>query len=101
MPTRTESFDEFLSKQLQDPDAAKDFLLSSLEGDDGFTLIEALIRTINCMGIKEFSKMSGIHRNSISRMLAQKEIPKMKTLNKYLAAFNLQAKTIVEPKKAA
>lgn len=101
MPYRTESFDEFLSEQLQEPQMAKEFLLSSIEGQDGFTLIEAIIRTIGLMGIKEFSKMSGIHRNAVSRMMAQNDIPKIETLNKYLAAFDLKAKILVEPKDTA
>jgi DNA-binding phage protein len=101
MPYRTESFDKFLSEQLQEPGMAKGFLLSSLEGKDGFTLIEAIIRTINCMGIKEFSEMSGIHRNAVSRMMVQNDIPKIETLNKYLAAFDLKAKILVEPMDAA
>ena len=101
MPYRTESFDEFLSEQLQEPGMAKEFLLSSLEGEDNFTLVSAIIRTIGCMGVKEFSEMSGIHRNAVSRMMAQNDIPKIETLNKYLAAFDLKAKIIVEPKEAA
>ena len=101
MSYRTESFDEFLSEQLQEPGMASEFLLASLEGEDGLTLIQAIIRTIGCMGIKEFSEMSGIHRNAVSRMMAQNDIPKIETLNKYLAAFDLKAKIVVEPKDAA
>ena len=93
---RTESFDELLSEQLQNPEFAKEFLLSSMEGDDGLDLVNALKRTISCMGIKEYSEMSGIHRNSVSRMLSQEDIPKIDTLNKYLFPFNLRAKFDIE-----
>lgn len=102
MSYRTESFDEFLSEQLQDADMAREFLLSSMEGKGRLPLIEALKRTISSMGIKEFSKMSGIHRNTISRMLSQEDIPKITTLDKYLLAFGLKSKiTIVEVDEVA
>ena len=93
---RTESFDKLLSEQLQNPDFAREFLLSSMEGDDGLDLVNALKQTINCMGIKEYSEISGIHRNSISRMLSQEDIPKIETLNRYLSPFNLRARFDVE-----
>ena len=93
---RTESFDELLSEQLQNPEFAREFLLSSMEGGDGFDLVRALKRTISCMGIKEYSEMSGIHRNSVSRMLSQEDIPKIDTLNKYLSSFSLRAKFNIE-----
>ena len=93
---RAESFDELLSEQLQNPDFAREFLLSSMEGNDGFDLVGALKRTISCMGIKEYSKLSGIHRNSVSRMLSHGDIPKVDTLNRYLSPFNLRVKFDVE-----
>ncbi|MCB9027136.1 MAG: hypothetical protein H6625_12505 [Bdellovibrionaceae bacterium] len=96
MPYRTESFDAYLSEQLQNPEMAKEFLLSSMEGEDSLNLIDALKRTISCMGIKEFSEISGIHRHSISRMLSQDDIPKIETLNNYLAPFHLRVKIQVE-----
>ena len=95
MSYRTKLFDEYLSEQLQNPDMAREFLLSSMHGPEGLDLIEALKRTISCMGIKEFASASKIHRNSISRMLSQAEIPKVETLNKYLAVFKLKSKIIV------
>ena len=93
---RTDSFDKLLSGKLQDPAFATEFLLSSMEGEDGLSLVDALKRVICCMGIKEYSKISGIHRSSISRMIAQNEIPKIETLDRYLQPFNLKARVEVE-----
>ena len=93
---RTESFDELLSEQLKNPEFAREFLLSSMEGEDGLNLIDALKRTIGYMGVKEYSEVSGIHRNSVSRMLSQDDIPKIETLNKYLSPIGLRAKFEVE-----
>ena len=100
MPYRTKSFDEFLSEQLQDEEIAREFLLSSMEGEDGVSLVEALQRTISIMGVKEFSETSGIHRNSVSRMLKE-GITTFKNLDNYLSAFGLQSRISVEPKEVA
>ena len=93
---RTESFDKLLSEKLKNPEFASEFLLSSMEEEDGLSLVDALKRVICIMGIKEYSEMSGIHRNSVSRMIAQDDIPKIETLDRYLFPFNLRAKVEVE-----
>ena len=93
---RSESFDSLLSAKLQNPVFAKEFLLSSMDSEDSLSLPDALRRVISCMGIKEYAEMSGIHRTSISRMLDRNDVPKIATLNRYLAPFNLQVKIEVE-----
>ena len=79
-------------RQLQNTEFAREFLLSSMEGEEGLDLVSALKRTICCMGIKEYAEISGIHRSSISRMIYQEDVPKIDTLNRYLSPLNLKAK---------
>lgn len=93
---RKGSYDQILSQKLSDQDFAREFLLGLMEGEDGFTLIKALKHTIWRMGIKEFSQRSKIPEKSISRMLGHKEIPKIRTLNSYLAPFGLRVKIDLE-----
>ncbi|MDE3270023.1 MAG: hypothetical protein OYH77_07040 [Pseudomonadota bacterium] len=93
---RTESFDKLLSGKLQNPEFGREFLLSSMHGEDGLDLIDALKRVIACMGVKEYSAMSGIHRASVSRMLSSNETPRVATLNRYLLPFKLRVKIDVE-----
>ena len=93
---RTESFDKLLSAKLHDPEFGREFLLSSMQGEDGLSLTDALKRVIACMGVKEYAAMSGIHRASISRMLASDETPRVATLNRYLSPFKLRVKIDVE-----
>ena len=93
---RTKSFDEALSKKLKKPRYAREFLLASMEGNDGMDLFEALKFTISCMGTKEFSEASGILPPNISRALSQDSAPKVETLNKFLAPFKLRVKIDVE-----
>ncbi len=93
---RKGSYDQLLAQKLSDRDFAREFLLGLIEGKEGFSLIKALKHTIWRMGVKEFSQRSKIPEKSISRMLGQKEIPKIKTLNSYLAPFGLKVKIDLE-----
>jgi DNA-binding phage protein len=96
---RTECYDSIISKKLQSPEYAKCYLLSSMEdidGDEGLDLMPALKEVISMMGIKEFSKLSGIKPPNISRFLGQDQLPKVETLNNFLAHFELRAKVSVE-----
>lgn len=93
---RTKSFNEMLAEELKNPGFAKEYLLASMEGEDGMDLLGALKHTISVMGIKEYSEISGMKPSNISRMLSQEEIPKIQTLNKFLAPFKLKVRVEVE-----
>ncbi len=93
---RTKSFDEMVSKELQDPMNAREFMLASMEGEDGKNLIDALKRTISIMGVSEFAELIGVQRSNVSRMLSQDDIPKIETLNRYLEPFKLRVRIDVE-----
>lgn len=98
---RNSSYDQKLAEELQDSDFAKMFLMGLMEGEEGLTLVQALKHTIRRMGIKEFSKKSGIPEKSISRMLGSDLIPKVETLDEYLAPFKLKTKLSVDEMDAA
>ena len=84
------SYDKYLASKLQDQEFARGFLLSLMEGDDGFALLEALKHTIRRMGVKEFAAVSGIPAKSVSRMLNNARMPRLETLNRYCAPFGLR-----------
>lgn len=95
---RKETFDDKLSKKLTRPNFAKQYLLDCIK--DGMSVMTALKHTISCMGTKEFSEMSGIKAPNISRMLSQEFIPKIDTLQKFLAPFQLEAHFILRASKS-
>lgn len=93
---RSESYDKFISKQLQDePEFAREYILSSMK-EDKLSLVDALKLMISKMGVSEFAKLADSHRSNISRFISTDEIPKLETLNRYLAPFKLRAKLEVE-----
>ena len=93
---RTKSYDKIMSEKMQNPEFAKEYILASMEGDEPQTLIEALFEVISIIGIKEYSELVGLHESSISRAISVGDIPKIETLNKFLAPFNLKARLDVE-----
>jgi hypothetical protein len=93
---RSKSYDQELSDELQNPKAAQVFFLTLMEGRDGMSLEKALKHTIQRIGIKEFSKMSGIPSPNIIEFINGKRRPKPETLDVYLKPFRLKTKIIVE-----
>lgn len=79
----------------QVPEEAKDRLITAMRDHDG-DLLSALKDAISCVGSKEYVKISGINRRSVARMLAQNDVPKIDTLNRYLAPFGLKVKIQIE-----
>ena len=93
---RDSSYDRLLAKELQDKEFAKEYLTGLMEGEEGLPLLDAVKHTIRGMGIKEFSEISGVPEKCISRMLHSENIPKIDTLDKYLAPFGLKVKICLE-----
>ena len=67
MPRRSESFDKYVAEQMQDLDYARETLVTSIE-HFGESVEDALRYTIEKMGIKEFSELSGIQIQNIFRI---------------------------------
>ncbi|MFH1018704.1 MAG: hypothetical protein V1798_11070 [Pseudomonadota bacterium] len=97
---RHPSYDERLARELRSPRFAREFLMSLMEGKEGLDLVAALKHTIQRMGIKEFGRKARIHPKSISRMLSASSLPKLETLDDYLAPFGLKVR-IVPVRRAA
>ena len=62
---RTSSYDEMLSKRLQNPEYAREYIVASMEGEEGQTLISALLSMIEVMGIKEYSELVNMPKSAI------------------------------------
>lgn len=100
MPRRNESFDKYLSEQLQDPELARELFLSSIE-DFEDSVEDALKYTIQKMGLKEFSTQADIPIQNVSQFINGKRNLKQGTLDKYLSVFGLKSKIIVVEEKTS
>lgn len=100
MARRTVDWNEGLAKDLQDPEFAKEFILSSL--DEGMTIQEVLGKVIRTCGVKEFAKKVKLPSSNIIRAINPKHNPTYETLNKLLKPFKLKVGiTPITGKKAA
>lgn len=94
---RTQDFDELLSEELQNDEFAREYFLSIMKDEElNLSLLEALKHLIRKMGVKEYADLVGMKRQNVSRFLAQEEPPKLDTLNRMLAPFNLKAKLTID-----
>ena len=94
MPRRSESFNELVAEQMQDPKFARLTLLTSIE-EFNESVEEALKYSIELMGIKEFSRLSGIRIQNVSDFIKGRKNLKRESLDKYLSAFGLKTKIVV------
>jgi DNA-binding phage protein len=97
---RHSTYREDLAAELRDKTFASEFILTLMEGEDGLDLMTALKHTIRMMGIKEFARAAKMNVKSVSRMLASPMIPKLETLDQYLAPFGLRVRLVPEKKAA-
>ncbi len=97
---RYSTYNEDLAKELQNKKFASEFLMGLMEGEDGLPFLVALKHTIQRMGIKEFARKARIHPKSVSRMLSSSSVPRLETLDHYLAPFGLRARVVPEKKAA-
>ena len=94
MPRRSESFDAVIAEKMKNIEFARETLIASID-HVGETVEVALKGTIEKMGIKEFSVLSGIPIQKISDFIKGKRNLKVETLDKYLAVFKLKSKLVV------
>ena len=96
---QAKSFDKYLSKQLQDIEYRRDYLLQlmkTIDDEKGLSLFDALKDIINIIGVTEFANLAGIESSVISQILSQKELPTIKVLDRLLSPFHLKTKIDVE-----
>lgn len=83
---RKGSYDEMFQKECQNFEFRKAYL-DSLIREHEMEILDALKHIINKMGIQDFAKLVGTHRESVSRILNSDKIPTVETLDTYLAPF--------------
>lgn len=94
MSRRSESFDQLISEKMKNTDFARETFLTSIE-HFGDSVEDALKYTIQQMGLKEFSERSGFSVQHLSDFTKGLRNPKLSTLDKYLAVFELKSKVTV------
>ena len=70
--------------------------MSTVDGEEGLSLLDALVTVIGKMGVTEFADLAGMQRSSVARIISQKSPPKLETIDKMLAPFALKVKIDVE-----
>lgn len=84
---RTDDYDDYLADQLLDLGYRQSYLLtlmSTMDGEEGMSLLDALVHVMGKMGVAE---LAGMQCASVARIIAQKSPPKLETLDKLLAPF--------------
>jgi DNA-binding phage protein len=88
MTRRSRDWNEGLARELRNPEFAREFVLALL--DEGFSLQQALAKTIRTYGIKEFAELAGIPRSNISRAIREGYSPGLLMLEKLLKPLGLR-----------
>ncbi len=88
MTRRSRDWNEQLAKDMRDPEFAREFLLSLL--DEGFTLQQALAKTIRTYGIREFARRAKIASSNVSRAIRPSHNPSQQLLERLLKPFGLR-----------
>jgi DNA-binding phage protein len=88
MSRRSRDWNEDLARDLRDPEFAREFLKALL--DEGFTLQEALARTVRACGVKEFAKRARMPSPNVLRSISPHHNPTQKTIEQLLRPFGLR-----------
>lgn len=88
MTRRSRDWNDQLAKDLRNREFASEFVLSLL--DEGFTLKQALAKTIRAYGIKEFSKRAKMPNSNLSRAIRPSYNPSQKLLERLLKPLGLK-----------
>ena len=93
---RTSSYDQDLSKRLQSPKYAREFILGLMDGPEGLSVEDALKHTIERMGIREFCDLAKVPSPNVVAFLKGRRHPKAETLDQLLKPFKLRTKLTLE-----
>jgi DNA-binding phage protein len=88
MTKRSRDWNESLSKDLRDPEFAREFILASL--DEGLELQVVLAKVVRAFGVKEFAKKIKMASPNLLRAIDPKHNPTQDTLNRLLKPLGLQ-----------
>ena len=98
MSRRSESYDDAIAKEMQDPDFARGMVLHAIDAGD--SVEDALRHGIQRMGLKEFSDQAGMQMQSVSAFVKGERTFGFKNLSKCLSVFGLRF-VVAKDKKAA
>jgi probable addiction module antidote protein len=88
MARRTKDWNEGLSRDLKNPEFAKEFLLAAIE--EGISLQHALGKVIKATGVKEFAAKIGMASPNLLRAINPRHNPTQATINRLLNPFGLK-----------
>lgn len=93
---RSNSYDEKISKKLQNSNFAHEYILGLVNDEDEPMEVEdALKFVISRMGVTEFANIVGENKSNIGNFLNGTRTLKEETLNKYLFPFRLKIKKVL------
>lgn len=93
---RTTTFNEDVSKRLRRPAYAREFIRALMEEPEGLSVEDALRHTIQIMGVKEFSELTGVPSSNLVAFIKGRRNLKTETLDQLLKPFKLKTKLVVE-----
>ncbi|HEY9758897.1 MAG TPA: hypothetical protein V6C97_27255 [Oculatellaceae cyanobacterium] len=99
MTRRSRDWNETLAEELRSPEFAREFLMAML--DEGFSLQEALAKTIRSYGVKEFARKAHMPSSNLVRSIDHQHNPTQKTLDRLLKPLGLRLAVAPRPGKAA
>lgn len=99
MTKRSRDWNETLAHELRDSEFAREFLMAML--DEGFTLQEALAKTIRSYGVKEFARKARMPSSNLVRSIDRKHNPTQRTLDRLLKPLGLRLAVAPRLGKAA
>lgn len=95
MANRNKNFDEMLAKEMEDFEFARGYLLAQID-EHGEPVQDAVIASIEAMGLACFAKKYGFSMQSVSDFVNKKRSCKVATIDKFLKPFGLKVKLDVE-----
>jgi DNA-binding phage protein len=101
MARRSKDWNEGLAKDLRNREFAQAFFVALL--DEGFTLQEALAKTIRTYGVQEFAKKAKMPASNVSRAIRPSHNPSQRVLGDLLEPLGLRltAGPKLRPQRAA
>ena len=88
MARRTKDWNKGLSKDLENPQFVREFLLAAV--DEGISLQHAIGKAIRVMGVKEFAAKVGMESPNLLRAINPRHNPTQATINRLLNPFGLK-----------
>ncbi len=94
---RSRDWNESLAKDLRNPEFAREFVLALME--EGFTLQEALGKTIRAYGVTEFASKAQMPSPNLLRSIRPTGNPTQKTLEQILRPLGLRLAVAPRPRR--